>query len=479
MKPSRRWLQWSLLWVGAITTLGVVVAVWRDSAGPKQYRPIHEWPRVQEVPMRNYQRALMTVRANGLMGTVILPDASDTVEAAGTMPASDVGFVAPQVCGQCHADQWHDCQKTAHFLASSEPTRSVDSRRFEPPHNRVKTFHPQAWFEMVAKPSGDYQQLHIEHEGESFRHEAKIDLVIGSGKMGHSYLTWVKDALHQLPVSFFTDGNRWGSSPGSDYADGVFNFARPITERCLDCHATRFERVPRSINRFYRNEQELGVTCSRCHGRGREHVEHHQANPHAIEPHAIVNPAKLSRELGLAVCAQCHSGEGELVSKGFRYQPGEPLAKFLTLANDDANSAAADPHAANQLRRLEKSACFQKSEMSCFTCHDAHRNERGQATLFVDRCLKCHQPDNCGQRKTTGTTIDRLCVECHMPLVEDTDVRVLGEGAMPVPKMRDHRIQIWRAATDDVLKRLNSQPSVEPKEEAKPDPGLGEKPAID
>ena len=41
---------------------------------------------------------------------------------------------------------------------------------------------------------------HIETETEL------IDLVIGSGKRGQSYLYWHGDALNQLPISYWTDG---------------------------------------------------------------------------------------------------------------------------------------------------------------------------------------------------------------------------------------------------------------------------------
>ncbi len=391
------------------------------------------------------------------MGTVILPRAAEVQGIAAAKHSQDVGIVPPRVCGQCHAEHWSEFQQSPHFRTSSEPSREGTPGSYEPPDNRVKTFHPQAWFEVVAKPNGFYQQLLIEYQGQSYLHEARMDLVLGSGKLGQSFLSWTNDALHQLPVSYFTDGARWGHSPGVDFTDENFNFARPITERCLDCHATWFERVPQTLNRFARHEFQLGVTCSRCHGSGREHVAHHQAHPNETDPHAIANPAKLTRDLAVAVCAQCHSGEAELVTTGFRYQPGHPLAEYLVQDSADLeiDNSIPDPHAANQLRRLETSACFRQSEMTCFTCHDPHRNERGHEMFLVDRCFKCHQPDDCHQRKLTGEAIDRLCIECHMPLVEYADIRRPGQDSMPIPKMRDHRIQVWPTTTTNVLQRLS------------------------
>ncbi len=465
---KNHWLLWSLFCVGTLAGLVLIFAIGRDGnprlSDAKDDLPIRKWPRAKEVSADAYQEFLLQVRRNQLMGTVMLPRIPEGTTGVATKHPQEVGIVPPRVCGQCHAELWEEFQQSPHFRTSSEPSREGTPGRYEPPDSRVATVHPQAWFEMVAKPNGFYQQLHINHEGQSYLHEARIDLVIGSGKVGQSFLSWTKDALHQLPVSYFTEGARWGHSPDFDYPEGTFNFSRPISERCLDCHATWFARVPQTINRFARDEFFLGVTCSRCHGLGREHVDHHLAHPNETAPHAITNPGKLSQELAVSVCAQCHSGESELVSTGFRYRPGEPLAEYLVQpsanADTEIDKSIPDPHAASQLRRLEKSACFRQSEMTCFTCHDPHRNERGREKHFlVDHCLKCHQPDDCQQRKLTGAAVDRLCIECHMPLVEYADIRRPGEDSMPIPKMRDHRIQIWPEATTNVLQRLSTEAS--------------------
>ena len=419
---------------------------------------MREWPRAKIVLGIKYWETLESVLRRRPTGVVILPSESAAATTETPKPTPAKTPIPPQVCGECHREHWSDCQQTAHFRTSSETTRDSLRGHFEPPLNRVNSFQPGAWFELVAKPNGYFQELNIESDGKRFHHAARMDLVLGSGKMGQSYASWVNDALYQLPLSHFSESDRWISSPGIDFPVGTVNFARPIIERCLDCHATWFQAVPQSFNRFVREGAVLGVTCSRCHGAGHEHVEHHRTHPEDMQPHRIVNPANLSRDLANAVCAQCHSGEGQLVSGGFRYQPGENLSDYLSLPKGDMPGVSGDPHAANQLVRLQQTKCFQNSEMSCFTCHDPHRNERGREQLFVDRCLKCHQREDCGQRPVTGDAIDRLCIECHMPLAQDVDLKRPGQGSQPMPKMRDHRIQVWPEATANVLKRLLKSP---------------------
>lgn len=452
-----RRLFWRLL-IGGLLAVVLVIGFLLRGDGPfsstsKAARPMREWPKIKVVSGVKYYETLESVLRRRNAGVVILP--SEIVTTTDTpKPALQKSPVPPQVCGECHRDHWTESQQSAHFRTSSEVSRETLRGHFDPPLNRVSAFGQNAWFELTAKPDGFFQEFNIDDQGKRFHHEARIDLVIGSGKMGQSFASWVHDSLHQLPLSHFSESDRWLSSPGIDFPVGTVNFARPIIERCLDCHATWFQAKPQSFNRFVREGAMLGVTCSRCHGTGHEHVEHHRANPQDSAPHRIVNPANLDRDLANAVCAQCHSGEGQLVSGGFHYQPGEPLSDYLVLPKGEMPGASGDPHAANQLVRLQETKCYQNSEMTCFTCHDPHRNERGREELFVERCLKCHQREDCGQRQSTGEAIDRRCVECHMPLAQDAHLRRPGQGSMPTPKMRDHRIQVWPEATRSVLNRL-------------------------
>jgi len=45
-----------------------------------------------------------------------------------------------------------------------------------------------------------------------------MDIVIGSGVRGQSYLYWHGDQLYELPVSYWSDGSRWINSRASKTA---------------------------------------------------------------------------------------------------------------------------------------------------------------------------------------------------------------------------------------------------------------------
>src|SRR5690606_31177176 len=91
----------------------------------------------------------------------------------------------------------------------------------------------------------------------------KIDLVIGSGTKGQTYLTWNKDELYQIQVSYFEPTNNWINSPG--YPNDRFYFNRPIQGRCLECHATFAESTPSfSKHNIYNKSQIVyGIDCER------------------------------------------------------------------------------------------------------------------------------------------------------------------------------------------------------------------------
>src|ERR1700710_1670589 len=104
----------------------------------------------------------------------------------------------------------------------------------------------------------------------------RMDVVIGSGVRGQSYLYWRADQLYESPVSYWADGKRWINSPG--YKNGTMNFSRPITPRCMECHASFIQQALSDIstNHYLKDSLVTGITCERCHGSGKEHVALHR-----------------------------------------------------------------------------------------------------------------------------------------------------------------------------------------------------------
>jgi hypothetical protein len=306
---------------------------------------------------------------------------------------------------------------------------------------------------MEEKPSGLYVTARF---GDGRERSERIDVVVGSGKFGQSFLSWRGANLFQLPVSYFHAGDAWRNSPGPRYKDGTADFDRPITPRCLECHSTWFGFSPSIPGGYLRDGNLLGVSCERCHGPGARHVEWHRAHPDTKEPFAITSPADLPRERSLDLCGQCHGGVGELARAPFTYRPGELLADHVHVKAQDP-TAPPGVHSANQLVRLKESRCFQASDrMTCATCHDPHVLERGDLLRFSKRCQACHEPKSCGMEPRVGASIAENCIDCHMRRLPIESTMFDTPGATLHPTMLDHRIAVDRAASEAILRERSA-----------------------
>jgi hypothetical protein len=366
--------------------------------------------------------------------------------------------VGDAACRACHDDIDRTYLHTGHHLTSQTPGSSSILGKFSAPSNTLATADPTLRFVMSARGGGFFQSAVFGRAPDELTHTEQIDIVVGSGERGQSYLYWKGDRLFQLPVSYWTPLGEWVNSPG--YLDGTAEFTRPIDPRCLECHAGYFESIVPGppANRYRKTGFDLGITCERCHGPGRQHVGVERARAEQAKNSAlsaspdktiggdsgIVNPESLSRERRVDVCAECHGGLGEERGAAFSFVPGRVLADYLTLVVPGPD-AKLDVHG-NQVALLERSRCYRSSpDMSCITCHDVHAPER-PAAEYSDRCLGCHKPESCGLYPKLGADIAKNCVDCHMQ-VQESDVIVSAVGGKQVKmRIRNHWIKVYPAA---------------------------------
>ena len=167
------------------------------------------------------------------------------------------------------------------------------------------------------------------------------DIVIGSGVMGQSFLNWRQNRLFQMPVTYFTAAAQWSNSPG--FPEGKVMTDRPITSRCLECHVTYAEGsggdTLEPVN-FSRDKIIYGVSCEKCHGPAAKHVEYQTGNPAVKTAKYVINPAKLSRQQQLDVCAVCHAGKMQKIKPSFQFVPGKNLPDYFILDSVHNSSLA-------------------------------------------------------------------------------------------------------------------------------------------
>jgi hypothetical protein len=374
----------------------------------------------------------------------------------GQAPASNE-YAGDTACRNCHIKEFEGYEQTRHHRTSQLPTSSSILGRFSDGKNTMETFNPQVRFRMDARGDALFETAITGKPGQKKIRTERIDLVIGSGRKGQTYLYWRGDQLFELPVSYWTAFDRWTNSPG--YVDGSADFERPVTPRCLECHATSFTSLPAATGyHFDKSNFVLGISCERCHGPATEHIRMHAANTvnsnaevatsaAALLPNSsvLLPPAGTDRERQIDVCAQCHGGVGESVTPPFSFCPGEPLSNSLKLEPFNPR-ARVDVHG-NQVALLEKSRCFQSSpSMTCATCHDLHVPERDAAN-YSDRCLTCHKRESCPTFTKTPHQQSTNCIDCHMPnqtsksLVLDIDKERIGA------QVRTHWIRVYPEST--------------------------------
>lgn len=343
-------------------------------------------------------------------------DAPITVKAASDERSEFVGNAA---CAECHAGEFKAHHGSRHDRSLQPATRAALGRLM--PGLGVV---PLAGYALAEREGA----LTLERQGlGSDKPETQsIQLVLGSGKLGMTFVTLLgDDALMETRMSFFPPYRLWDITPGQENKHpGDVPFGRPHTGReasmCLGCHATTVPSHLLQIKpRFY------GVGCEACHGAGTAHIEAMRAKKYG-EPHmenlALKSPTQIDE-----LCGKCHR-----------------TAKDVDLQSPEVNlTHRFQPYA------LQRSACRTKSNepLSCLSCHNPHTDVSTDLKAYERACLNCHaapgavrpttridptarQARVCPVNKTSG------CVGCHMrPKAAFTQTTIPA-------KMADHLISI-------------------------------------
>ncbi|MDZ7841713.1 MAG: cytochrome b5 domain-containing protein [Gammaproteobacteria bacterium] len=176
------------------------------------------------------------------------------------------------------------------------------------------------------------------------------------------------------------------------------NQARIYEKNCIGCHVSGFDLAAFEADPDQSLEQvtaDLGVGCESCHGPGGDHV----AAP--SEPGAIVNPAALTKDQQVHVCAQCHIRGTSTAHDGrqdnINFLPGDNvLADFDSVPVEwgaRTRRVAADGKAAASRQQFMDHYLGTKSNLSCTACHSVHDDDSQGKLLsgdLVQACAGCH-----------------------------------------------------------------------------------------
>jgi predicted CXXCH cytochrome family protein len=269
----------------------------------------------------------------------------------------------------------------------------------------------------------------------------KISYIVGSGHHTNSHIIDLNGYVYQAPVTYYTQDEKWDMAP-SFREQGNLRFSRLLDSECITCHNNFPTQAEGSLNKF--TAMPSGIECEQCHGPGSLHTEEKRAgvvvNINEEIDNSIVNPAKLPRGLQMDLCQRCHLQGTAVLEEGktfYDFKPGMRLNEVANIflprfANSDKRFIMA-----SQADRLRQSKCFQKSDMTCLSCHNPHESVQGlQSQHFIETCLQCHQSEGqiqCSESIHNRQEVENKCSTCHM----------LKSGSLDIAhvSITDHKIQ--------------------------------------
>jgi predicted CXXCH cytochrome family protein len=293
---------------------------------------------------------------------------------------------------------------------------------------------------------------------------------MGSGARALSYLHQTPEGrLIELPVSWYSQEQRWAMAPGFDRAKHP-GFTRTVNHKCMFCHNAYPSVSPERARQGWDHDVQFpkqlpaGIDCQRCHGPGGQHVRAAAAAESTERVRsAIVNPARLTSERQLDVCMQCHLETTTFrlpesyrrFGRGFySYRPGEALSEYIVHFDHAPGTGHDDKfEIVSAAYRLRQSLCFIKGEgkLTCTTCHNPHKSVSPAMRVsdYRARCFQCHSSKDAEQHRLVTSDFSRSdCVSCHMPKRRTEDVVHVV--------MTDHQIQ-RRIPARDLLAPLHEK----------------------
>ncbi len=360
-------------------------------------------------------------------------------------------YAGSLTCAKCHQKIYDSHIQTAHYLTSQKASEKNIKGSSKDGEN--KFFYSSNVDVAVEKHNDQFYQ--VEYKDAVKKMSASIDITVGSGKRGQTFLYWDKNKLFQLPLTYFTPLHQWTNSPG--FSNRVI-FRRPITSRCLECHSTYFQKTSNEgiePEDFSKTNIVYGVDCEKCHGPAAQHVDFHEKNPNEKKGQYIINPNLFTRKQQLESCRVCHGGKIAKTKPSFSFQAGDNLSDYFAIDTTAKDVANIDVHG-NQYGMMVASKCFKMSEMTCGTCHNPHENETGKITTFSHHCMSCHNEAHnnfCKAKEMVGKQIIKNCIDCHMPELPSKSVMVLlqGQSIPTFASMRAHFISIYPEETKKFL----------------------------
>ena len=320
-------------------------------------------------------------------------------------PALQAGdFVGNAACEPCHAAQFKSHNDSRHMQTLRRATRpelGASSPPAGPLPDEGKLTWDQNQLNIVAPNKDNDEPISV-----------PIDLVLGSGKTGLTFLAIDQEGSLEIRQSYFPHEKKFIVTPGQEgFESNVIGWVHPKEDsaRCVGCHA-----VVLPPNSLMPERKFFGVGCESCHGPASVHV----AAMNRGDKFTGVGITTLKGLGGVALnenCGRCHRSPGEVARMDDKAK--QSTSRF-------------------QPYGLSLSKCFTQSQdkLSCVTCHNPHEDASTDQRRYEKTCLSCHS----APKKVCPINPTQKCVSCHMP------TKGVFPGTNFPIKMADHFIRIYR-----------------------------------
>lgn len=373
--------------------------------------------------------------------------------------AQGVQYVGMQTCQSCHANIHQSFVHTGMGRsfdlatpAKSQATYGDHALVYD--ENTDFYYFPywqdsSLWIKEFRLEKGDTVHLRTE----------RIDYIVGSGQHTNSHLLSINGYLFQAPITYYTQDGRWDMAPGFDNGENL-RFGRVLTSECITCHNHFPKQIEGSLNKY--QDMPSGIECERCHGPGEVHVREKLAG-NLVDTskeidYTIVNPRDLPRDLQMDLCQRCHLQGVTVLKEGktfYDFKPGFRLVDYMNVFLPRYDNSHERFIMASQADRLRLSACYERSDMTCITCHNPHEGVTAtEKESYNAACASCHSFDEgkgCSTPETELSAAQNDCISCHMP----------KSGSVDIPHVRitDHYIQKHSPPQKTATTNLGANPN--------------------
>jgi hypothetical protein len=307
-------------------------------------------------------------------------------------------FVGDAACASCHPGESASHARSGHSrtlrpAALADAARLFDGRPIQDPE------HSAEW-RLSRRDRVATADRVVDGQVKKFI----IDYAFGSGRHATTFVsltdrTPARPAALEHRLTFFAYRDAMDVTPGQTRDTTVDphelspegrTLGPEKTLECFGCHATILRET--GVNELDPATMIPNITCERCHGPARAHVEAtRQGRKGPAMPFGM---GKSSADLQMRHCGFCHR-HPEMAPPGEIHPDNPGLARFQPVG-------------------LTQSACYKKTPggVSCTACHDPHARASTDAAGYEEACLSCHRAPSrtpCPVNPATG------CLPCHMP----------------------------------------------------------------